>query len=603
MKLIYLACLAASLCGAPQWSVPERWKPLRVTGQDGVVFSFYGAPASTAALEELVAVLQREGLANGFDPAPSPYPESAEAYRYLAKLGWPVVTLPPRYGEFQIAGGRSSLGDEHEALLQQLDHKGIFNALQLGEWGYYFHELSHQESWWKSVYGEEYESFRHLMKPTSMRGFDPLPQSRKEAYDQVRAYYLERQAAQRGRIMSVTGHSHYECYAAEWGTRMIGIEVGENIAFTQSKLAFTRGAARQWGLPFSVQVSPWFGMSCTTAGPVVVGEDKIARGTDAGHSLSLYRRMWLHAWFAGAAMITPENSAGIWFEPGEPKYQLTPHARAAQEVFRFMCQHDAGTPYTPVAIVIDRYAGYNAFQGRPWGILPVERGDEELSCLLEHQLFPGADHRHEQVAPEELESRYLRPTPYGEMCDVILSTATGDCLSTYPVLLLAGEHSLEPGFVEQLMGALRNGSKLLMQQRHATALGEGLAALRQCGEVEVLAPSQQPGTGKPEAISCSRLRQLTEDLLPLRVKGEGIQYQVNRHPNGWVVELVNNNGVVKLPDRAQVLDAEAAITVRLETYFPCHRAKEWWTGQEWLGAPLEVVVPAGESRFVQLSSS
>ena len=59
----------------------------------------------------------------------------------------------------------------------------------------------------------------------------------------------------RGRNASVTGHSHYEAYAAEWGARLVGLELGENIAFTQSKIAFARGAARQWNRPWSVQVS------------------------------------------------------------------------------------------------------------------------------------------------------------------------------------------------------------------------------------------------------------------------------------------------------------------------------------------------------------
>ncbi len=51
-----------------------------------------------------------------------------------------------------------------------------------------------------------------------------------------------------GRVISVTGHSHYEAYAGEWGARCIGLEVGENIAFSQSKLAFAKKAAPS-GLP------------------------------------------------------------------------------------------------------------------------------------------------------------------------------------------------------------------------------------------------------------------------------------------------------------------------------------------------------------------
>ena len=37
------------------------------------------------------------------------------------------------------------------------------------------------------------------------------------------------------------------------------------------------------------------------------------------NALSFYERMWLHGWFAGAAMVTPENSLATFFEkPAAP---------------------------------------------------------------------------------------------------------------------------------------------------------------------------------------------------------------------------------------------------------------------------------------------
>lgn len=92
---------------------------------------------------------------------------------------------------------------------------------------------------------------------------------RQEAYDRVKAYFTGRHRDLLGRTISVTGHSHYEAYAAEWGARCVGLELGENIGFTQSKLAFARGASRRWNVPWSVQVSPWFHGACTTHGPLV----------------------------------------------------------------------------------------------------------------------------------------------------------------------------------------------------------------------------------------------------------------------------------------------------------------------------------------------
>lgn len=99
---------------------------------------------------------------------------------------------------------------------------------------------------------------KHLMKPAEMAGYDHRPTNRQECYDVLREYFTSRSHGLLDRVISVTGHSHYEAYAAEWGARCIGLELGENIAFTQSKLAFARGASRQWAKPWSVQVSPWF---------------------------------------------------------------------------------------------------------------------------------------------------------------------------------------------------------------------------------------------------------------------------------------------------------------------------------------------------------
>ena len=121
--------------------------------------------------------------------------------------------------------------------------------------------------------------------------------------------------------------------AGQWGAKLIGLELGENIAFTQSKLAFARGASRRTGVPWSVQVSQWFQGSTTSSGPLVISENGRDRGLDAGHSLSFFERMWLHAWFAGAAIVTPEASISIFFENETSPYVLRSHSRKASEVF------------------------------------------------------------------------------------------------------------------------------------------------------------------------------------------------------------------------------------------------------------------------------
>lgn len=579
---------------------PDAWRVSLLTGQAGRVFTLYGCPAALDEAKRLIARMKDVGLGNGFDPGPTTVAANAALYRYFAEINWPVVGYPPYGGEFQVKHGRAQLTDADEAALRVMDDHGTFVAIQLGEWGYYFHNLSTNEQWHRDVFGAEFETFKHFIKPAGLKGYDARPTSRKECYDQARDYFLTRHRAMRGRTISVTGHSHYEAYVGEWGSKVIGLELGENIAFTQAKIAFARGAARRWGKPFSIQVSPWFAGSCTTDGPLRM-DGPYARGLDAGHSLSFYRRLWQHSWFAGAALVTPENSISIFFEKGDPDWTLSAHGRAAVEVFATMQRHDPGVPYTPVAIVLDHYAGYNAYQGRPWGILENTPGDLETRDLLQQQLFPGSDHIHTPADPVNPEQSYLRPTPYGEMFDVILSNAPADVLASYPVLLLAGDHEFDAQFVANLFDALRAGRRLLLHERHVKALGADFERLKGTGAVEVLQAWTNPATNRPAAVSNARLAALRDALLPVRVEGDPVQYQVNRTAEGWIVEIVNNDGVIKTPTQAAIVDESKAAHVIVTPCVPVSEASLLRTDEKLSLTPsLSLSIPPGETRFVVL---
>ena len=569
-------------------------------GQREVVFSMYGAPAELEKIRQLVAVMRDLKLGNGFDPGPSPHPNTKPIFDYLATVGWPVVCYPG--GDMQVKGGRGAMGRENEASLAAMDRAGVFTAVQLGEWGYYFHNLAAAESWWRDNYGKEFDDFKHLMKPPGLAGYDRRPSCKRECYDVLRDYFMSKNRDLLGRVISITGHSHYEAYAGEWGARCIGLELGENIAFTQSKLAFARGASRQWQKPWSVQVSPWFSGACTTSG-TLRNQGGDARGLDAGHSLSFYERMWLHAWFAGAALVTPENSIATFFEKPEAPWTLTSHGRKAAEVFTFIQAHDRGVPYTPVAIVLDHLAGYNAYMDKPWGILNPTAGDSELRDLFDQQLFPGSDHIHTNPFPSNPEFSYLRPTLYGEIFDVLLTSVPPEILPAYPVILLAGDIEFDHAFLGELEKSLRRGSRVLMSPRHCEALGAEFQRLVRQGELEVLPPWTNPATGRPTAISNNRLEQIAQECLPLSVTGDAIQYQINRTPHGWLVELINNRGVVKQRDQPAVIDPTAVARVRLTCRMPCKSVTEWRSGRvhDNPGA-LNLELGPGATEFVEFQS-
>jgi hypothetical protein len=582
-------------------TAPEpRWLP----GSTNVHFAIYGGPSEPRELESFLGALERLGLADAMDPGPSASAGSRAAFEVLARRRWPVILYPPDGGRMQLEGGTSLLSAEDEAAVRILDGAGVFTAIQLGEWGYHYHRLRTDPNWMRDVLGKDFEAQRgRFLRPPGTQGYDPVPTTRREAYDQLRQYFLWHRQAKGGRVISVTGHSHYEAYAAEWGASVVGIEVGENIGFTQSKIAFTRGAARQWNLPFSVQMSPWFGNAVTTRGPLDT-HGPTATGLDAGHSLSLCQRMWRHAWFAGAALVTPENSVNSFFETGREPWALTSHGRAAAEVRAFFRAHDRGNPHTPLLVVLDHLAGYNGYIGKTWGIFPRTPADQEVADLLESRLFGGMPRPPLPGNPPNPEADYLKATRHGEWCDVVLSTATGAFLARYPVILLAGELEFGPGFVRELETALASGSRLLLRDRHVKALTpEAWDRLRKAGVAEVLAESVDPVTGRPAAIPEDRLRRLAEETLPVAVEGDPIQYQINRNRRGWVVELVQNDGVAKTGRTPARVFPERVAKVRLIPRFGATPAREWMTGRSWTGAErVEIEVPPGETRFVEFDA-
>ncbi len=607
LALLTLLCPTQGLCAANSpaqlmASPNPAWTPHLLPGHTNRVFTLYGAPSDLEACQRLIATMKSKGLGNGFDPGPTTVAANSALYQYFSQIHWPVVGYPPYGGEFQVKYGRSQLTDADEAALQFMDQTDTFLAIQLGEWGYYFHNLSTDEQWHRNVFGKDFETYRHFVKPSGLKGYDTTPTTRRECYEIVRDYFLTRHRAMRGRTLSVTGHSHYEAYVGEWGSRGIGLELGENIGFTQSKIAFARGASRQWQIPFSIQVSPWFHGSCTTEGPLRIVEERYARGLDAGHSLSFYQRLWLHSWFAGAAMVTPENSISIFFTQQDPDWTLSEHGLAAAETFHTIQTHDPGTPYTPAAIVLDQYNGYNAYQGRPWGILENTPGDLETRDLFQQQLFPGSDHIHTRPDPANPEASYLRATPCGEMFDVILSNAREDLLASYPVLLLVGDHEFEPQFVSHLFHALRSGSRLLLLSRHAAQLGPDLERLQGTGKVEILKSWTNPDTGRPAAISNSRLFALRDELLPVTVSGDPVQYAINRTDTGWIVELINNNGVIKKPTEPAIIDSSQVASVRIHPQLPVASAHRLRAGTPLPATPnIDISIPPGETRFVVLT--
>ena len=79
-----------------------------------------------------------------------------------------------------------------------------------------------------------------------------------------------------------------------------------------------------------------------------------------------------------------------------------------------------------------------------------------------------------------------------------------------------------------------------------------------------------------------------------------IQYQVNRTTNGWVVELVNDAGVVKKPNQPAITDPSAIARVMLRPRTRTDAAREWRSNRSYpQPGAVQLDVGPGQSVFVE----
>lgn len=175
-------------------------------------------------------------------------------------------------------------------------------------------------------------------------------------------------------------------------------------------------------------------------------------------------------------------------------------------------------------------------------------------------------------------------------------------MSRYPCLLLAGDMNFSPFFLFELEKAARAGSRILMHPRHAAAIGEvALNKLRAAGQVSVTSPERHAETERMTAVSTDTLAKLSQELLPIELSGDAIQYQVNRNSKGWVIELINNDGVYKTGDQPAKIYPQATASIRLRPRFRFQSAREWITRTKLKvdkTGGIFLQIPPGETRFV-----
>lgn len=97
------------------------------------------------------------------------------------------------------------------------------------------------------------------------------------------------------------------------------------------------------------------------------------------------------------------------------------------------------------------------------------------------------------------------------------------------------------------------------------------------------------------------------DATPVKVRGD-VEYLVNRNEQGWVVTLINNNGVYKPQQGMATVDRTAYVTAKLSMKAPIAAATDWITEKildvtnEGGESGATISIPPGGIAIVQLAS-
>lgn len=401
----------------------------------------------------------------------------------------------------------------------------------------------------------------------------------------------------------------------QWGVNLIGMETAAVMPMTGMRIAFTRGAARQFGGAFLYYHAPNFGDTATTftraqnfAGPDHFYHTRY--GPTMGPSLSWYRKNYYLYYMSGASAIYLEQGFDQFFKPGpgDHPFQLNPLGRITDEFMRFAEKHpDRGTPYTPIAFLLDPANGFEMtdYPHWPFEVSQLDRGDRALRELFGVAYFPGLVVEGE---PAIADRQSFVSSVFGDIFDVLTAadvrgsrSKVEKLLPSYRAVVVGGRVEWSTEWLERLSEYVRNGGTLVINAAQIKGVPEQLLGVRLTNETgkahngRCLAPGEDPqelkgqifryekvelkgasalittlsdqplvtvnNVGKGNVVfvavpdllgedermtpvAAHMLAHVFADATPVKVTGE-VEYLINRSANGWIVTLLNNNGVFK----------------------------------------------------------
>ncbi len=258
----------------------------------------------------------------------------------------------------------------------------------------------------------------------------------------------------------------------ESGRQICAYELDATNDSANQRIAFMRGAARQYGKNWINYASGNFGDSCNyfSQEPVVPrgapswfhSRYAITDGVDIGW----YRKLYYLNFMGGASAIYWEQGLhNQWIKPGpgEHPVQLSPFGRATEDFQDFVTRvGDRGEPYTPVAVLLSYGHGYERVSNscKVFDVYTEGANDLELRELFGVLWFPEPIRASAPITPEK---QSLQPSVFGDIFDILVDRPNRlDALKNYPIVIAAGDADLTGATGKAVLDHVKNGATLVV---------------------------------------------------------------------------------------------------------------------------------------------
>jgi len=447
------------------------------------------------------------------------------------------------------------------------------------------------------------------------------------------------------------GNIAFAPLCADWGARVIGYE---SSAATSSvlnmRMAFMRGAARQHGILAATYRSCNFGDASTLFSngssyhtPQNILDNYYSVFSGAG--MTWYKFDMWYQYMAGSSMFYHEQGFDEFWRPGGTtaagvkEVQLSPKGKLVDRFLRVTAsQPDRGSPYTPIAFLVDYAHGWepapfwpNSFKNWHEHQDRFLYGDHEK--MLEGYFWTayhpiGPESQKPMTATNEV---YL-PGVFGDIFDVTFAypdVSKWKTIDTYPVVIATGDIELTHAEGVRLAEYMQRGGTLLVADGHLTGPGAAELQLPSSGEYreaseytwlldqveakrtaprfryrpitdplvmplarastgDVFCASVDRGQGRLVYWSTPRGLTISKETHPMLanliahlsrglmpVEVRGeVQWLVNRTQSGWAVTLLNPSGQDKPQQGITPTDFRENKSVEIQTTFPIQSAQD-----------------------------